>query len=99
MDVNWGAIISAVAAISGVLLGWTARSRDSRREDRGEAAADAALRADMAYIKRGVDEIKQDLRTQGTDIDQLRERITKVEESAKSTLYRLDRMEEAGSKC
>lgn len=99
MDGNWGPIIAALAALSGILLGWTGRARESRREEKGEAAASAALRADMEYIKRGVDEIKQDLRAQGNDIDLLRERVTKVEETAKNTLHRLDRVEGSEIKC
>lgn len=99
MDGNWSSLIAALAAISGILLGWSGRAREARREDKGEAAASAALRADMEYIKRGVDEIKQDLRAQGEDIDRLRERMTKAEENMKSTRYRLDRIEDNETKC
>ncbi|MEA5059565.1 MAG: hypothetical protein VB049_05975 [Candidatus Pelethousia sp.] len=93
MDGNWGSIIAAIAALSGILVGWVGRAREFNKSNREEAAASAALRADMDYIKSGVDEIKTDLRAQDKDIDQLRERVTKVEENAKSTQHRLDRIE------
>ncbi|MNU04128.1 hypothetical protein D3C72_2484130 [compost metagenome] len=51
-------------------------------------------RADVEYIKRGVDDIRVDVRMQGQKVDGLAERVTRVEESAKQAHKRLDRLEE-----
>lgn len=87
------AIISALAAISGILLGWLGRNRSIKKETEVEAGKDAYLRADMDYIKRGVDEVRLEQRTQGQRFDVLSERVTRVEESTKQAHHRLNRLD------
>lgn len=88
------AAISAAAAISGIVLGWLGRSRTIREDTVAEASKDALLRADMEYIKRGVDDLRADIRLQGKRFDELAERVTRVEESAKQAHHRINRLEE-----
>ena len=89
------AVVGIVAALSGVLLGWSGRARDTRKADKAEAADGAALRQDVEYIKRGVDDIRVEQRATREDMGKLAERVTRVEESAKQAHKRLDRMKEA----
>lgn len=88
------AIVALVAAISGIALGWMGRTRSFKQDIAQEASADAVQRADVEYIKRGVDDIRADVRAQGQRVDGLYERVTRVEESAKQAHKRLDRIEE-----
>lgn len=88
------ALIGVVAAISGILLGWLGRNRSLKKEIAQEAGAEAVQRTDVEYIKRGVDDIRVDLRMQGQRLDGLAERVTRVEESSKQAHKRLDRLEE-----
>ncbi|MGG1314022.1 MULTISPECIES: hypothetical protein [Cohnella] len=90
------AVISVAAAISGIVLGWSGRSRMLREDTAAEASKDAVLRADMEYIKRGVDDVRLEQRAQGQRFDALAERVTRVEESAKQALQRLDRLDGQG---
>ncbi|MNC72600.1 hypothetical protein D3C75_1236720 [compost metagenome] len=83
-----------LAAISGILLGWSGRSRQIRQEVRADGGNEGALRQDVEYIKRGVDDIRVDVRMQGQRVDGLVERVTRVEESAKQAHKRIDRLEE-----
>jgi hypothetical protein len=87
------AIISAIAAISGIALGWAGRNRTLRAEVKQEASSGAMLRSDMEYIKRGVDDIRLEQRAQGRMIDDLKERVTRLEESGKQAHKRIDRIE------
>jgi len=87
------AVISVAAAISGIVLGWTGRSRSSHDDMKKEAGSEAVLRSDMEYIKRGVDDIRLEQRAQGQRIDMLAERVTRLEESAKQAHKRLDRLD------
>jgi len=87
------AIISAAAAISGIVLGWLGRSRSVRQDTATEASKDARLQADIEFIKRGVDDLRIEQRAQGKRFDDLTERVTRVEESAKQAHKRLDRLE------
>ena len=87
------AAISAAAAISGIVLGWFGRSRSVRQDTATEASKDARLQADIEFIKRGVDDLRIEQRAQGKRFDDLTERVTRVEESAKQAHRRLDRLE------
>ncbi|MBN2980099.1 hypothetical protein [Cohnella algarum] len=88
-----GAIVSAVAAISGIIIGWLGRSRSVRQDTVAEASQDARLMLDMEYIKRGVDDVRLEQRAQGQRFDQLAERVTRVEESTKQAHKRIDKLE------
>lgn len=90
-------IVTICAAVSGVVLGWAGRSKSMRKDIIAEAGAEALQRADVDYIKRGVDDIRLEQRAQGQRIDSLTERVTRVEESAKQAHRRLDRKEEGGN--
>ncbi|MFU1798704.1 hypothetical protein ACM1RC_33030 [Paenibacillus azoreducens] len=87
-------MIAVVSAISGIALGWLGRARTVKEEVAKEAEAGATLQTDVEYIKRGVDDIKVDLRMQGQRVDGLSERVTRVEESTKQAHKRLDKLEE-----
>ncbi|BFH63891.1 hypothetical protein PAJ34TS1_44830 [Paenibacillus azoreducens] len=91
---DWGAIVAVISAISGIALGWLGRARAVKHDVAQEAGAGASLHTDVEYIKRGVDDIKVDLRMQGQRVDDLSTRVTRVEESAKQAHKRLDRLEE-----
>jgi hypothetical protein len=87
------AIIAVIAAISGIILGWSGRSRTIRQDTVSEASKGAALHADVEYIKRGVDDLRLEQRAQGQRFDILAERVTRVEESAKQAHHRLNRLD------
>ena len=86
---DWSMIISAVAAISGMVLGWIGRSRTIRED----AAEDGELRANVNYIRKGVEELKLEIKARGQQYEMLAERVTRVEESAKQAHKRLDSLE------
>lgn len=88
-----GAAVPVLAAVSGVVLGWTARARDTRHEIRADAGSGAALRSDVEYIKRGVDDLRLEIKDQGRRFDELAERVTRVEESSKQAHKRIDRLD------
>lgn len=86
-------IISVCAALSGMILGWRAKAKEQRKEIQSETEAATKLQMDMEYIKRGVDDVRVELRSQGQRIDSLTERLIRVEESAKQAHKRLDQIE------
>ncbi|GIO06198.1 hypothetical protein J31TS6_22260 [Brevibacillus reuszeri] len=87
------ALISAASAITGIALGWLGRSRTIRQDAAQQAGTDAMQRADVDYLKRGVDDIRLEQRAQGQKFDALSERVTRVEESAKQAHHRLNRLD------
>jgi hypothetical protein len=83
-----------LSAISGIVLGWSGRSRTVRQETVAEVRQSTTLQTDVEYIKRGVDDMRVEQRVQGQRFDALSERVTRVEESSKQAHKRLDRLEE-----
>lgn len=89
---EWTVILTAVVGISGVVLGWLGRSRTVKQDAAADAGRDATLSANVAHIRQSVDDMRVDIRVQGQRYDQLAERVTRVEESAKQAHKRLDVM-------
>lgn len=87
-------LLAILTTASGIFIGWSGRSRSIRQDIKKEAGDGALLRADVEYIKRGVDDIRLEQRSQGQRIDELAERVTRVEESAKQAHHRLNRLED-----
>lgn len=85
-------LVSIVAGISGIVLGWLGRTKSMQKDARRDGKTDGALQSDVEYIKRGVDDIRVDMRLQGQKVDGLSERVTRVEESTKQAHKRLDRL-------
>ena len=93
---EWSAlasIIGVIAAICGIVFGWIARSKSDKKEVAHDAATDSALRSDVDYIKRGVDDIKVDMRVQASKIDDINSRLIRNEESTKNAHKRIDTLE------
>lgn len=86
------AVISIVASMSGIYLGWSARGREQKKETKEETEVTTSLKLDVEYIKRGVDDIRIEQRAQGQKVDELSERVTRVEESSKQAHKRIDEL-------
>ncbi|WP_244873108.1 hypothetical protein [Paenibacillus albilobatus] len=89
------ALLSVCGVISGIIIGWSGRTRAVRLDTKEEARSDAMARADIEYIKRGIEDIKHEQRAQGKRFDELAERVTRLEESQKSMQKRVDHFEKA----
>lgn len=91
---EWIGLISAAAALSGIVLGWIGRARTIQKD----AAEDGELRASVEYIARGVDDLRVEIRSANQRYDMLAERVTRVEESTKQAHRRIDHIEGRGEK-
>ncbi|MEI4617692.1 hypothetical protein [Bacillus cereus] len=56
----------------------------------------AEVKAELGYIRKGVDDIRIDLKASEKQMVALGERVTRVEESAKQAHKRLDTLEKEG---
>lgn len=89
-------VLSVVGTISGVILGWTGKTRTVRQDTTQEVRENTTIKSDVEYIKRGVDDMRLEMRSQGQRFDVLAERVTRVEESSKQAHLRIDRMDGNG---
>ncbi|HWR23479.1 MAG TPA: hypothetical protein VN366_08385 [Feifaniaceae bacterium] len=94
MRMEWVAgVIGVVAAISGIALGWSARAREQKKDAKQDGSEGGVLKTDVEYIKRGVDDIKLDMRSQAQRMEVFADRLARVEESAKQAHKRIDRLD------
>lgn len=93
MAIEWTVLVSLGCALAGVLLTALAQRHARSREATRAGRDDGALRADLDYLKRGVDEIRLEQREQAKTNIELLTRITRVESSASQAHKRLDAIE------
>ena len=96
-DKSLGIIFTAIALMISILTTINTRKRNAALdakaatlEAKTEAGEDTGLKMDVKYIMRGVDDIRLDQQRMRESMGQMSERITRVEESAKSFHKRLD---------
>ncbi len=87
---DWGALIAVLAAISGIGLGWLGRARTVRTDTQKDTERKTQMRVDLEYIKRGIDDIRAEMRMLNARLDDLDKRVTRLEETAKNNTYRLN---------
>jgi uncharacterized coiled-coil DUF342 family protein len=85
-----GGILGAVGVVASIILGAIAWKRTRKQDIVSDASQDTVLQVDIAYIKRGIDDIKTEQHNMHEGFERLSERVTRVEEAAKSAHKRLD---------
>lgn len=89
---EWTVVVSVVGVLSGMALGWMGRTRSIRQDAAQDAGTVATLQNNVEYIRRGVDDIKVDMRVQNQRMDSIAERLTREEESNKQAHKRIDEL-------
>ncbi|MUT67817.1 hypothetical protein [Paenibacillus sp. NEAU-GSW1] len=93
MDQNIISIIAVVGTLSGIALGWLGKVRSVQQDTVADVSKDAALQADMAYLKRGIDDLRVEIKVQGQHYNELSEKVIRLDESLKSVYKRVDKLE------
>lgn len=93
MQVDLSTIISVVSVTVAVIVMVTNIKRNSSRDNRQEASNLTTLIVKLENISEGVNEIKSDMRNMKSDIQDLRDRLIRVEQSDKSAHHRIDTLE------
>ncbi|MGI5885627.1 MAG: hypothetical protein ACOX83_11805 [Candidatus Spyradocola sp.] len=88
-------VVSYIIAIVGCLVGLAGWLRNKSNDTKNDGAVLAAIQSDVGYIKAGNDDIKRRIDDMSEQMVSMRERMTRVEASAKQAHKRLDRMEGA----
>ena len=85
-----GVIISVISLIVAAVVGFTNIKRNQNSDNRQAAAEMTTVIVKLETINSSVSEIKADVRNTRTDMQDLRDRLIIVEQSAKSAHHRLD---------
>ena len=93
--ISWQNIVSGLSVLVAILaLVYAALSH--RRDTNKDVALDATqltrIETTLGSVQNGVDEIRIDMRSHQRQINELSERMARVEESTKSAHHRLDQL-------
>lgn len=95
-SVDLSILISVVSVVIAAVVAVTTIRRNNTTDDRQEASNLTTLIVKLENINDGVNEIKSDMRNMKSDIQDLRDRLIRVEQSDKSAHHRLDTLEGKG---
>lgn len=93
MTIEVAILISGISLAFGLFSGISNLKRNQKADDKNEASQLTTVIVKLENIGNGITEIKGELSSVKTDIKESRERIIKVEESAKQAHKRLDTFE------
>lgn len=93
MTIELALVISAISLGFAIYQGVSNLKRNERQENKTEAAQTTAVIVKLESISEGVNEIKADIRGVKNEMNDFRERLTKAEESTKSSHRRIDTIE------
>lgn len=88
--------VGALAAISGIIIGWLGQGRAAKSVIKAEAKSEAFLQTDVEYIKRGIDDIRVEQRAMREDNAKIKDRVTAVEGRAEEAHRRIDELTQKG---
>jgi len=85
--------IGIVVAVLGLVVSYQAYQLNKTKDVKTDTQESAELKAELGYIRKGVDDIRIDLKANERQMIALGERVTRVEESAKQAHKRIDNLE------
>lgn len=98
MTIELGTLIAVLGTISGIVFGYMGHRRADKKEVQREVQSETKdhteLKTNLEYIRRGVDDIRIDLKAQESKVSDLAGAVIRVEEIAKSAHKRIDSIEE-----
>ncbi|MFJ6034323.1 hypothetical protein [Bacillus toyonensis] len=89
MNVEIGVLI----AVLSLAISYFAYSLNRTKSIKSDGQQSAEMKAELGYIRKGVDDIRIDLKASEKQMIALGERVTRVEESSKQAHKRLDTLE------
>lgn len=85
--------IGILLSVLGVIIAFLGYQLNKSKEIKSDGRESAELKAELGYIRRGVDDIKIDIRANEKQMVAFGERLTRVEESSKQAHKRIDKLE------
>jgi len=89
MTIEIGVLITITSAV----IGYFGYSLNRTKAIKSDGQQSAEVKAELGYIRKGVDDIRIDLKANEKQMIALGERVTRVEESSKQAHKRLDNLE------
>jgi hypothetical protein len=84
--------VGVIVAVLSLVIAYQGYQLNKNKAVKTDTQENAELKAELGYIRRGVDNIQIDLKANEKQIIVLGERITRVEESSKQAHKRIDNL-------
>ncbi|MBF7155709.1 hypothetical protein [Bacillus albus] len=85
--------IGVLIAVLSLAISYFAYSLNKTKSIKSDGQQSAEMKAELGYIRKGVDDIRIDLKASEKQMIALGERVTRIEESSKQAHKRLDNLE------
>lgn len=90
MTIEVALVISAMSLAFGIYQGVTNINRNRTADDKNDASQLTTMLVKLENISAGISDIKSDMRNVKDEVQDMRDRLIKVEESTKSAHHRID---------
>ncbi len=88
--------VGLLCTLIGALGTFLTQKRNVKQDTKEETKSFTQVETKIDYISKGVDDIRIDIKSQDRKINDINERLIRVEESAKSAHKRIDNVEKEG---
>lgn len=96
MTIEVALVISALSLAFGIYQGVVNMKRNRTSDDKKDATQLTTVIVKLENISAGISDIKSDMRNVKDEIKEMRERLIKVEDSAKNAHRRIDELHFSG---
>ncbi|MBN6205050.1 hypothetical protein JYK21_01185 [Ralstonia pickettii] len=84
--------LTVLIAVLGFIISYQSYQMNRQKDAKTDTRQNARIETQLGHIGKGVDDIRIDLKANEKEIGRLGERVTRVEESARSAHKRIDRL-------
>jgi peptidoglycan hydrolase CwlO-like protein len=85
--------LGVLISVLGLVIAFQGFQLNKTKAIKSDGQENAELKAELGYIRKGVDDIRIDIKTSEKQMQQHGERITRLEESSKQAHKRIDKLE------
>lgn len=88
--------IGVIGALAGFLISYFGFIRNRDKDVKKDATESAVMTTKLDHISSGVDSIRVDMKVSERRVEEIKERVTRVEESSKQAHLRINQLSERG---
>lgn len=89
-----GILCTLAGLVMSFVFSFLTHRRNEKRDTENMSEGRGVLQSDVGYIKAGIDDLKRENKAVNIKIDNISERVTRIEESCKQAHKRIDELKE-----
>ncbi len=89
-----GILCTLAGLVMSFVFSFLTHRRNEKRDIENMSEGRGVLQSDVGYIKAGIDDLKRENKAVNIKIDNISERVTRIEESCKQAHKRIDELKE-----